>query len=130
MFAAYSDFPQLFPALIQCEAVKKTVTQQTRLLTLHGGKTVSHATEQQVAPFPKRRRNRRKRQESNLFCRVVVIRAMLRQFVVGLIELFQLFLSLFSFLFCHSARENTTNGTEFNYCRERPFFCDLRIDFF
>lgn len=98
------------------------MTQQTRLLTLHEGKTVSHATEQQVAPFAKRKRNRRKRQESNLFCRVVLIRAMLRQFIVGLIERFQLFLSFLSLLFCHSARENTTNGTECNYCREMPFF--------
>lgn len=115
-----SSAVSMSPALIQCKAIKKT--QQTKLLTLHGGKTVSHAAGQRVAPFPERKRNRRQGQESNLFCRVVVIGAMLRQLVVGLIERLQLLLSLLAFLVRHPGG-NTTNGAELTDCRGKAFVC-------
>lgn len=49
---------------------------------------------------------------SNLFCKGCLIRTMFGDFAVGLIECLQLVLGLFSFLFCHSVRQNTENKAE------------------
>lgn len=122
MFAATlrcSSAVSALPALIQCEAVKR-----------HNRRSCSHCTEGKLLVmqldggwrhFLKRKRKRRKGHESNLFCRVVVIGAMLRQLVVGSIERLQLPLSLLAFLVRHPARGNATNGDRVGRLQGKAF---------
>lgn len=76
-----------------------------------GRKKVSHAAESGGTVLQHIIRHKH-RQVSNLFRRGRLIWTMPGEFIVGLVERLQLLLGIFSFLVCHSERENTKNEAQ------------------